>query len=248
MPLLELDGVGRRYGGVHAVEDVSFAVDAGEWIGIIGPNGAGKSTLFNILGGQVKASTGHVRLAGRDITRLPAHRRFGAGISRSFQISSLFPDLTIREHLSLACRRQHRWNLLRSWRGEKEVDDHVDRLLEQWDLRDREALLPAAMSYGEQRRLELAIAVSSQPRLLLLDEPNVGLTATECDYLRDRVAELGPETTVIFVAHDMEMVMGWSHRVLVMHQGQLVADGTPESIAKNQFVEEVYLGVDPVSA
>jgi branched-chain amino acid transport system ATP-binding protein len=248
MPLLEIDSVGRNYGGVHAVQGVSFDVSPGEWIGVIGPNGAGKSTLFNILGGQVAPSAGHVRFNGGDITDLPAHRRFAAGISRSFQISSLFPELTVREHLTLACRRRNRWNLVRGWRGDGAVNARVDRLLDEWELGNRDALLPAAMSYGEQRRLELAIAVSSRPKLLLLDEPNVGLTAPECDDLRDRVSELGADTAVIFVAHDMDMVMGWSHRILVMHQGQLVADGSPAAIAKNPFVEEVYLGVEPVTA
>lgn len=249
MPLLEIDKVGRSYGGVHAVQGVSFNVDAGEWIGVIGPNGAGKSTLFNILGGQVIASSGHVRFDGRDVTGLPAHRRFRAGISRSFQISSLFPELTVREQLTLACRDRNRWSLVRSWRGDREVESRVDALLEHWNLgRNDGRELPAEMSYGAQRRLELAIAVSSRPKLLLLDEPNVGLTSSECQDLRERVAELGPETAVIFVAHDMDMVMGWSHRILVMHQGQLVADDTPEAIATNPFVEEVYLGVEPVTA
>jgi branched-chain amino acid transport system ATP-binding protein len=249
MPLLEIDSVGRSYGGVHAVKDVSFDVSPGEWVGVIGPNGAGKSTLFNILGGQVLPSSGHVRLEGRDITRVPAHRRFAAGISRSFQISSLFPALTVREQLTLACRDANRWSLARRWNGSRDVNARVDLLLEQWDLgRSGGAELPAEMSYGAQRRLELALAVSSRPKLLLLDEPNVGLTAAECDDLRRRVAELGPSTAVIFVAHDMDMVMGWSHRILVMHQGQLVADDTPEAIAKNPFVEEVYLGAEPVTA
>jgi branched-chain amino acid transport system ATP-binding protein len=249
MSLLELQGVGRRYGGVHAVEDVSFGVEPGEWVGVIGPNGAGKSTLFNLLGGQVSASAGRVRFDGRDITRLSAHRRFRAGISRSFQISSLFADLTVREQLTLACRRHHRWDLVRGWRNDAETNAQVDLLLEQWDLgRNGGVERPAAMSYGAQRRLELAIAVSSRPKLLLLDEPNVGLTAEECEALRARVVDLGPDTTVVFVAHDMDMVMGWSHRILVMHQGKLVADDTPEAIAKNPFVEEVYLGVEPALA
>ena len=248
MPLLEIDGVGRNYGGVHAVRDVSFSVGAGEWVGLIGPNGAGKSTLFNVLGGQVTPSSGHVRFDGHDISRLPAHRRFRRGISRSFQISSLFLELTVREHLTIACRQRGRWNALRNWGGDKEVRAEVARLMDEWDLASRADVLPDAMSYGEQRRLELAIAVSSQPKLLLLDEPNVGLTASDCDDLRARVADLGSQTSVIFVAHDMDMVMGWSHRILVMHQGQLVADDTPEAIAKNPFVEEVYLGVDPSTA
>lgn len=249
MSLLELDGIGRRYGGVHAVEDVSFSVEAGEWVGVIGPNGAGKSTLFNLLGGQAPASGGRVLFEGRDITRMSAHRRFRTGISRSFQISSLFADLSVREQLTIACRRHRRWDLFRNWRSDKEANAQVDLLLEQWDLgRNGGVERPAEMSYGAQRRLELAIAVSSRPKLLLLDEPNVGLTATECEDLRARVVELGPDTTVVFVAHDMDMVMGWSHRILVMHQGKLVADDTPEAIAKDPFVEEVYLGVEPATA
>lgn len=248
MPLLDIDSVSRRYGGVHAVRDVSFQVEPGEWIGVIGPNGAGKSTLFNILGGQVLASSGHVRLGGRDITRLAPHRRYSAGVSRSFQISSLFPKLTVREQLTLACRDRHRWNLATRWDADRALNARVDTVLTEWDLRECATELPSSLSYGSQRRLELALAVCSSPRLLLLDEPNVGLTATECDSLRDRISALAPTTAVIFVAHDMSMVMGWSHRVLVMHQGQLVADDTPQAIATNPFVEEVYLGVERTSA
>jgi branched-chain amino acid transport system ATP-binding protein len=247
MSLLEIDAVSRRYGGVHAVEDVSFTMEPGEWIGMIGPNGAGKSTLFNILGGQVAPSSGHVRFDGADISRMSSHRRFHSGISRSFQISSLFPDLTVREHLSLACRTKHRWSAVRRWRGDAEVDRAVDDLLDRWDLGRADGReLPAQMSYGAQRRLELAIATSSRPKLLLLDEPNVGLTREECNDLRDRVHDLGQGTAVIFVAHDMDLVMTWSHRILVMHQGRLVADDDPSTIMKNKFVEEVYLGAEHV--
>ncbi len=249
MPLLEVRSVSRRYGGVHAVQDVSFDLDVGEWIGVIGPNGAGKSTLFNTLGGQIAPSSGKVAFQGRDITRMAPHRRFAAGISRSFQISSLFPELSVREHLTLACRTRRRWNGLRHWNADRELNARVDRLLEQWDLgRSGGSEHPGEMSYGAQRRLELAIATSSQPALLLLDEPNVGLTSAECDDLRERVEELGDRTAVIFVAHDMDMVMGWSHRILVMHQGELVADDTPAAIMRNKFVEEVYLGAEHTSA
>ncbi len=245
MPLLEVDSVVRTYGGVRAVDGVSLDVEPGEWVGIIGPNGAGKSTLFNIIGGQVSASEGTVALGGRDITRMRPDERYALGVSRSFQTSSLFPDLTVREQLALACRTSARWSLLGSWRSDRILAARIDQVLEVWGLgRQHAGSLPDEMSYGEQRRLELALAVSASPRLLLLDEPNVGLTAAECDDLRDRVVELGPQTAVIFVAHDMAMVMGWSHRVLVMHQGRLVADGTPEEIARDPFVEEVYLGAE----
>lgn len=243
MSLLELNDVARSYGGVKAVDGVSLSLAPGEWIGIIGPNGAGKSTLFNIIGGQVSVSSGKVSLLGRDITRLRPDQRYRAGISRSFQTSSLFPDLTVREQLTLACRQKSRWSVLRSWHSDKALAARVDHLLDVWNLgRHEGSSLPDEMSYGAQRRLELALAVSSEPKLLLLDEPNVGLTASECDDLRARIRELDPTTAVVFVAHDMAMVMGWSHRVLVMHQGKMVADDTPEAIAKNPFVEEVYLG------
>lgn len=248
MSLLEVRKVGRRYSGVRAVHDVSFNVDAGEWVGVIGPNGAGKSTLFNTLGGQVTASSGKVIYDGRDITTMAPHRRYAAGINRSFQISSLFPELTVREHLALATRQHHRWNLVRGWASDRTVRARIEAVVEHWDLTEvargpHGGMRPDDMSYGEQRRLELAIAVCSRPRLLLLDEPNVGLTVDECDDLRARLLELGESTAVIFVAHDMDMIMGWSHRILVMHQGELVADDEPEAIMKNPFVEEVYLGV-----
>ncbi|QDO88005.1 ABC transporter ATP-binding protein [Ornithinimicrobium ciconiae] len=243
MALLEVESVVRSYGGVRAVDDVSVQIDAGEWVAVIGPNGAGKSTLFNLLGGQVKPNSGTVRLAGRNINRLEPHARYGLGVARSFQISSLFPDLTVREHLTLACREKHRWNLARTWRGDRELQARVDEMLDLWGLdRDRDHALPALLSYGEQRRLELALAVASKPRLLLLDEPNVGLTAAECDDLLARLRALGPDPAVVFVAHDMDMVLGWATRILVMHQGGLLADGPPEEIANNPFVEEVYLG------
>ncbi len=249
MPLLELDAVSRRYGGVHAVENVSFSMEPGEWVGVIGPNGAGKSTLFNALGGQVLASSGRVRFEGRDITRMPPYKRFHAGISRSFQISSLFPELTVREHLTLSARESGRWGALSRWRGDAEVNRRVDEMLELWGLNRADGReLPAEMSYGAQRRLELAIATASQPKLLLLDEPNVGLTKDEVEDLRARVAALGEQTALIFVAHDMDLVMGWSHRIIVMHQGHLIADDTPAAIVKNKFVEEVYLGEEHSTA
>lgn len=243
MVLLEVDGLSRDYGGVRAVDDVSFTVERGQWLAVIGPNGAGKSTLFNLLGGQVKASSGRIRLAGRDITKLVSHQRHAMGLARSFQISSLFPALTLREQVTLACRRRHRASLFRSWRGDAELNARVDAVLQRWELpREHESVRPDVLSYGEQRRLELALAACSNPRLLLLDEPNVGLTASECEDLLRRLRELGPDTTVVFVAHDMDMVLDWSDRILVMHQGRAVADGRPEEIARNAIVEEVYLG------
>lgn len=243
MHLLEAQGLVRRFGGVAAVNDVSFDVPAGQWLGIIGPNGAGKSTLFNLLGGQLRPSAGSIRFAGADITNTTPHERFHIGIGRSFQITSLFQGIGIVDHMALALRRRGRRSLLRSALGDRSLLGEVSAVLRAWDLADlSSSTLPDELSYGEQRRLELALAIASAPRLLLLDEPNVGLTSAECDELLNKVQKIAHDVTVVFVAHDMEMVLGWSHRVLVMHFGELIADETPEELLRNEFVGEVYLG------
>jgi len=241
--LLEADGLVKRFGGVAAVNNVSFTVPAGQWLGIIGPNGAGKSTLFNLLGGQLRPTEGAIRFAGNDITRTTPHQRYHAGIGRSFQITSLFRGLGVVDHMALALRRQGRRSLMRGALGDRDLVAQVGQVLSAWDLGGVAAdTLPDELSYGEQRRLELALAIASDPKLLLLDEPNVGLTSAECDDLLDRVRRIAHDVTVVFVAHDMEMVLGWSHRVLVMHFGELIADETPEELLHNEFVGEVYLG------
>lgn len=241
--MLEVMGLTRRFGGVTAVEDVSFEVPAGQWLGIIGPNGAGKSTLFNLLGGQLAPSSGRVVLEGREITQTASHDRFRLGIGRSFQIASLFPTLSVHQQLVLALRRRGRWNVIRDALSGTRLRADLARTLSQWDL-DHVGpdTRPDELSYGEQRRLELALAIASGPRLLLLDEPNVGLTADECRELLERVRAIAADVTVIFVAHDMDMVLGWSDRILVMHFGRLVADESPDRLLHNDIVSDIYLG------
>lgn len=243
MHLLEAGGLVKRFGGVAAVNNVSFMVPAGQWLGIIGPNGAGKSTLFNLLGGQLRPTLGVIRFAGTDITRTTPHRRFHIGIGRSFQITSLFGGLGVVDHMAMALRNHGRRNIVRGALADRDLRAQVAQVLEAWELGGVAAdTLPDELSYGEQRRLELALAIASDPKLLLLDEPNVGLTSAECSDLLARVRKIAHDVTVIFVAHDMEMVLGWSHRVLVMHFGELIADETPEELLRNEFVGEVYLG------
>ncbi len=243
MNVLETEGLVKSFGGVTAVNDVSFAVPVGQWLGIIGPNGAGKTTLFNLLSGQLRPTSGHIRFDGADITGAPPHKRFHLGMARSFQIACLFPKLSVLDHFVLALRRRHRRSMLRAALSDRALRDEVDAVLAVWDL---DGLAPSTrtdeLSYGEQRRVELALAVCSSPRLLLLDEPNVGLTTSECDDLLNRVRRIAQDVTVVFIAHDMEMVLGWSHRVLVMHFGELVADETPQELLKNELVGELYLG------
>lgn len=243
MHLLEARGLVKRFGGVAAVDKVSFSVPSAQWLGIIGPNGAGKSTLFNLLGGQLLPTEGSITFAGTDITKMTPHERFHLGVGRSFQITSLFPGLSVVDHMALALRRDGRRSLLRSSSRDRQLLGEVSTALDAWELGGVSTdTLPDELSYGEQRRLELALAIASEPRLLLLDEPNVGLTSGECDALLTKVRKIAHDVTVVFVAHDMEMVLGWSHRVLVMHFGELIADETPEELLLNEFVGEVYLG------
>lgn len=243
MNLLQADRLGKSFGGVAAVRDVSFVVPVGQWLGVIGPNGAGKSTLFNMLGGQIQPTQGAIQFAGTDITSATPHQRFRAGIGRSFQITSLFAGLSVLDHMVLALRDTGRWNLVRRSLADRDLRARINDVLSVWDLSGvAGSTLPGELSYGAQRRLELALAIASNPRLLLLDEPNVGLTSAECDDLLTRVRTVASDITVVFVAHDMEMVLGWSHRVLVMHFGELIADETPEALLHNEFVGEVYLG------
>lgn len=243
MQLLEASGLVKRFGGVAAVNNVTFSVPSGQWLGIIGPNGAGKSTLFNLLGGQLHPTEGSIRFAGADITKLAPHQRFHLGVGRSFQITSLFQGLSVVDHMVLALRRHGRRSIVRPSLGDRSLLAEASDVLTAWDLGGvASGTLPDELSYGEQRRLELALAIASEPKLLLLDEPNVGLTSSECDELLAKVRKIAHDITVVFVAHDMEMVLGWSHRVLVMHFGELIADETPEELLRNEFVGEVYLG------
>ena len=243
MHLLEASGLVKRFGGVAAVNNVTFSVPLGQWLGIIGPNGAGKSTLFNLLGGQLHPTEGSIRFADADITKLTPHQRFHLGVGRSFQITSLFQGLSVVDHMALALRRHGRRSIVRPSLGDRSLLAEVSDVLGAWDLAGvASGTLPDELSYGEQRRLELALAIASEPKLLLLDEPNVGLTSSECDELLTKVRKIAHDVTVVFVAHDMEMVLGWSHRVLVMHFGELIADETPEDLLHNEFVGEVYLG------
>lgn len=241
--MLETVGLTKSFGGVRAVSEIGFSVPEGQWLGIIGPNGAGKTTLFNMLGGQIRPTAGAIRLAGVDVTNDPPYRRYRAGLGRSFQIASLFRGLSVVEHVTLALRVEHRRSLIRPALGSRALRTRVEETLEAWDLADvREVRRPDDLSYGAQRRLELALALAGQPRLLLLDEPNVGLTSREVDDLLARLKRVADDLTVIFVAHDVEMVLGWSHRVLVMHFGELVADETPDELLRNTVVGEIYLG------
>jgi branched-chain amino acid transport system ATP-binding protein len=246
MPLLELDALTRRFGGIVAVNRVSMRVASGEVRAVIGPNGAGKSTLFNLITGVLAASGGEVRLDGVRLTGLPAHRICQQGLARTFQIAALYPEMTVRENASLAAqaREGRRWQ---PWGGghvfaaaARRGDAALERL-GLGPLADRPAGL---LSHGDQRLLEIAMALAQEPRLLLLDEPTQGLSVQETARAVDTLASLLADggMTVLLVEHDMEVVFRLAHAITVLHRGAVIADGTPEAVRADPAVREAYLG------
>ncbi|WP_347350180.1 ATP-binding cassette domain-containing protein [Intrasporangium sp.] len=240
--MFSLEGVSLRYGGVRAVSDVSLTFEPGARVAIIGPNGAGKSSLLSLMGGQTRSTSGRIRLGEVDITRLGPYRRANLGITRSFQITNLMEGLTAREQAELACLTPGRRGWVRA-RGNQDSKQRAESLLADWGVPQRAwDVRPESLSYGQQRSLELALAMARSPKVLLLDEPNVGLTGAENTALVERIAQLDPKITVVLVAHDMDMVFGFAQRVIVMARGKVAVDGTPDEVRKNQLVADIYFG------
>jgi len=225
--VLDLDGVGREYGGLHALEGVSFAVDGGERVGVIGPNGAGKSTLFRVVSGSEAATRGSIALDGRDVGRLSARRRARLGIGRTFQITELFGSLTVQENLLLAARG----------RG-------LDTVVERFGLQPWLASRVDALGYGQQRLVELAVTFATGARVLLLDEPAAGLGAAERVLISEAIRDLPDDVTVLLIEHDIDLVLGLVRRVLCLASGRLVADCPVTEVRTHPTVREVYLGAD----
>jgi len=249
MEVLRVEGVSKRFGGVYSLQDVSFGVRVGERLAIIGPNGAGKTTLFNVLAGQLSATDGRVYFFGQEITRLPPHRRARLGIARSFQISNLFFNLSVLDNTLLAIqgRRARSFQMFRTIETYGDMFEKAERLLSTTDLWEKRDDLVRNMSHGEQRNLEIILSLASQPKVLLLDEPTAGLTEGESVNIFKIVSGLGSETTVLFVAHDMDLVLNAADRIIVLHYGHIIAEGTPREIQVDPKVKEVYMGIKQVT-
>ena len=245
MEALRVENVFKDFGGVQAVQGVSFNVEAGQRLAIIGPNGAGKTTLFNILNGQLSPTTGQVYLFGQDITRKSTHRRAHLGMARSFQVSSVFLGLTVLDNALLATQgtRPSRFQMFRPMTAYKDVYADVERLLEPWGLWEHRNSVVNDLAYGDQRKLEIALSLASNPRFLLLDEPSTGLTAAESAYIGSMIQALGSDITVLLVAHDIDLIFGVAERIIVLHYGQVIADGMPRDIGSNPKVREIYMGL-----
>jgi branched-chain amino acid transport system ATP-binding protein len=247
--VLQLIGLRKRFGGVQAVNGVNLAVPPGDLRAIIGPNGAGKTTLFNLISGDLPHDTGQIFFGGEEVSGLPPHRLCRRGMGRTFQITSIFRRLTALENVQTAYLSHHRrhFNLLTPAR--RLYRDEAMGLLERVGLHE-EALKPSGiLSHGDQRRLELAIALASSPRLLLLDEPTAGMAPRERHELMALVGRIAAETglTVVFTEHDMDVVFAVARRITVLHQGAVLAEGPPQEVRANADVQRVYLG-QPVAS
>ncbi len=243
-PVLRLREVSRHYGGIRAVNEVSFDVAQGERRAVIGPNGAGKTTLFKMISREEPTTKGSVEFLGHDITRTPAHRVARLGLSRTYQITRVFPSLSVLENVVLACQglRRGSFQMFNSAMGRKSIVDQAEEAIDTVGLR-RGAKTPASeLGHGEQRQLELGIALAQEPKLLLLDEPAAGLSAAERGLMRDLVRGLPPEMTVLLIEHDMELALGLADYVTCLHNGSQVAEGTPDEIRNNERVRDIYLG------
>ena len=235
----------RHFGAIAAVDQVSLAVERGEIRAIIGPNGAGKSTLFNLIAGELPATAGVVRFKGALVSGLPPHEVAARGISRTFQLTALFPRLSARENVRLAAQARDagRWRLLGAGATAASSRRHAEHWLERLHLLQLAGVPAGLLSHGDQRLLEIAMALAQDPELLLLDEPTQGLsleeTARTTALLRDL---LGGGLTVLLVEHDMEVVFSLAHRITVLHQGRVIADGAPAAVRSDAAVQTAYLG------
>jgi branched-chain amino acid transport system ATP-binding protein len=239
-----LRGLTRLFGGVAAVRDVDLDVGHGERRAVLGPNGAGKTTLFNMIAGDIAPTAGTIEILGHDVTHAPQHRRVKLGLGRTYQHPNLFDGLTAADTVYLAVMgpQSGHFSLRRRSDVREQREQDVAALLERVDLSGRADVLVAELSHGERRQLEVAIALGAHPRVLLLDEPAAGLSASERQMLTELLLGLEPGVTVVLIEHDMDVALRVAQRVTMMHEGEVVIDGTPDEIRASPTVQRIYLG------
>jgi len=243
-PILRLRGVGRRFGGLRAVADVTLEVKPGERRAILGPNGAGKTTLFNVISGEFPPTEGTIELFGKDVTHQPARLRARAGLSRTFQTSRLLLGLSVEDNLYLSVLGAKSGHLLpiRLPRRERLMRDRARAVAETIGLADRLRTMVRELSHGERRQLEVGMAQASSPKLMMLDEPAAGLSPAERNKLTTQLMALDPNVTLILIEHDMDVALRVAEWVTMMHDGKVVVEGSPASIRDNQLVHDLYIG------
>jgi branched-chain amino acid transport system ATP-binding protein len=242
-PLLDVENVGVRFGGFVALQDITTAFQPGRVTSIIGPNGAGKSTLFNVLSGVLTPSSGSIRFKGENLKGTRQHEFVHRGIARSYQITTIFPDLTVHENVRVAAQAgRSRYNIWSNRKRFPELDSRADAALESVGLVGKRDETAKFLAHGQQRALEIAIALISNPEVLLLDEPTAGMGPEETKEMVALLEKLATERTILLVEHKMKMILGLSERILVLHHGRLIADGSPRDIQTDPEVRRVYLG------
>ncbi|HXR44160.1 MAG TPA: ABC transporter ATP-binding protein [Pseudolysinimonas sp.] len=242
--VLVIDEVSKRYGGVQAVDDISLTLHPGERMGVIGPNGAGKTTLFKMIAGDVLPSSGSIDLFGRDVTRMGTTRRARLGVGRTFQISNLFRDMSVLDNVRVAARGGSGKARV-FWWPQRSKDPITRRALEalgRVDLDGRKDDTVSDLSHGEQRQLEIAMALVGEPKILLLDEPAAGLSAVERATLKRLIDDLPRTLPILLIEHDMSLALGLTDKVMCMENGRHVITGTPDEVRDNETVKEIYLG------
>jgi len=246
MSLLEVADISRHFGSLVAVDRVSLSVEAGELRAVIGPNGAGKTTFFNLISGFLTPTSGHIRFDGEDITRLLPARRVWRGIARTFQVSEIFPELTVRENLRVAVETAAGYRL-RPWisrRARAAIETRVGDLAEKGGLAQHEDRLVGELSHGDQRATEIMMALALNPRLLLLDEPTAGMGDQETYHITRLIRRLHRDEhlSIVLIEHDMRVIFHLADRIMVLAEGRVLAEGTPQQIAADEAVQTAYLG------
>ncbi|MFQ5409127.1 MAG: ABC transporter ATP-binding protein [Anaerolineales bacterium] len=246
MSQLRVEDLRRNFGGLAALANVSLQVDPGERRAIIGPNGAGKTTLFNVIAGELPPTAGRVWLDDRDITGLPVHMRANLGLGHTFQRNNLFTGLTVYENVRLAVQHHHRvdHDWFRTADSFTQVATDADKLLDQLGIAEQRGQPVSTLAYGQQRALEIALALATQPTVLLLDEPTAGMSPMETADMVKLIGDLTRDLTILIVEHDMDVVFSLADKITVLHYGQVLAEGAPEQVRDDPTVQEIYLGTN----
>lgn len=247
-PALETRGLTIRFGGHVAVNDVSCRFTPGTLTAIVGPNGAGKTTYFNLVSGQLRATSGQVLVAGEDVTNLPVAARTKRGLGRAFQLTNLFPQLTALENVRLAVqsRAEAGWSLFKVWNTRRDLIENAESILERVRLADKRHIAPKALSHGDQRKLEVALLIAMEPKIFMFDEPTAGMSVDEVPTVLELIHDIKQrgDATVLLVEHKMDVVRSLADRIVVLHNGALVADGEPAEVIASPVVQEAYLGLE----
>jgi branched-chain amino acid transport system ATP-binding protein len=243
---LRIQSVSKQFAGVTALDDVTMNVTKGERRALIGPNGAGKSTLFHLITGYLSPTRGEIFLNNQDITGLPLHKRANLGLGQTFQRSNLFSKLTVAENIRLVVQHRHRMThqFLKAATSFRAINQEIDQILAQVGLAEFANLPVTSLAYGQQRVLEMALALAAQPRLLLLDEPTAGMSPAETLEISQVIQDLPRTLTIVIIEHDMDVIFRLADQITVLHYGQIVGQGSPAEVRANPLVQELYLGLN----